>query len=93
MHDAICCHPHLPVSHIRQSLEQDLSKCESTRNQTALPGWASPGREGGLGGKQQRGDPRAFLGGAQTRLSVGIALPDTTELLQGSGHLLLSGRV
>lgn len=72
MHDAISCHPHLPLSHIRHSLEQDLSKCESTQNQTALPGWASPDREGGLGGKQQRGDPRA-LEGPRTFLSVGMS--------------------
>lgn len=51
-----------PLSHIRHSPEWELSKREHTRNQTALPGWASQDREDGFGGKWQSVGPKAVGG-------------------------------
>jgi len=68
--------PCLPPTPPRCHPEQKLSKRERTRNQTALPGWASRDAEHGLGGKRQRADPRAG-GGLWASLGTAPRLGDS----------------
>lgn len=64
------------LSQIQLSPEQELSKRERTRNQPALPGWAS--QDGEPGDKQQQESPRAVWGCVSASLchpGLGTALP------------------
>ena len=78
-----------PATHVSsllriwRSLEQELSKREHTRNQTALPGWAGQDWDGGTGSKWQRAGPGA-VGGVWAAAQTGASAACTPQSFTGA---------